>query len=124
MIGKQLRNKKGQFQKGNIPWSKGKMGKESSRWKGGKYIHSFGYVLIHCPNHPYCNIDGYVPEHRLVMEKHLRRYLKPKEVVHHINEKRTDNRLENLWLFESKNKHLIYHIKLKKRAREGRPTPF
>ena len=44
------------------------------------------------------NKKGNAKIHRLVMEEHLGRKLKPNEVVHHINEDRTDNRLENLQL--------------------------
>lgn len=72
---------------------------ELGRWgKGGRIINTQGYIYIHKPDHPFCTRDGYVREHRLVMEKHLGRYLDPKEAVHHINGIKDDNRIENLQL--------------------------
>lgn len=78
-------------------------------WTGGKFTKGSGYVYIHKPKHPFCNKKGYVAEHRLVMEKRLRRYLRPEEVVHHINGIRDDNRIKNLQLFPNNSEHIEFH---------------
>lgn len=69
-----------------------------------------GYVLILDWNHPQCSNNGYVFEHRLIMEKYLGRYLTQKERVHHINGIKTDNRIENLQLLESQSQHMTIHL--------------
>lgn len=82
----------------DIKWSdRGPSGEMSSNYAGGKYIDDKGYVRVLRPDHPK-NIRGYAYEHRLVMEQYLDRYLEFWETVHHINEIKTDNRLDNLFL--------------------------
>lgn len=75
-------------------------------WKGGKYMDKRGYIHVKKPNHPYSDMNGYVREHRLVIEEYLSRYLEPSEVVHHKNGVKNDNRIENLELFSSSGNHI------------------
>jgi len=100
------------FPKGHIPWMKGRknprwIGKNNPRWNGGR--SNWGkYIFIYHPKHSFNN-HGYVAQHRLVMEKHLGRYLTKKEVVHHINGNTSDNRLKNLKLFPNQSEHMKFH---------------
>lgn len=81
-------------------------GSKNCKWKGGKYKCPQGYIMVLVPNHPHLNHpDGYVFEHRFVMENHIGRYLTSAEQIHHINGIKTDNRIENLMLFESNKLH-------------------
>lgn len=72
---------------------------ESTRPGGSRVLMKNGYVKVQLPEHPFSNSDGYILEHRLVMETTLGRYLLPRENVHHRNGIRDDNRPENLELW-------------------------
>jgi len=106
--------------KGRTPWNKGTVGlysgDKASNWKGGKILRS-GYFYILKPEHPNSGKQGYIAEHRLIMEKHLGRFLTKEEVVHHIDHNITNNKIENLELCESHGKHTkLYHPEIAMKA--------
>jgi hypothetical protein len=80
-----------------------------------KQITTKGYVYIYNPNHPRASSSGYVHRSHLAMEKHIGRYLTPKEVVHHINGIKNDDRPENLKLFTNTSSHTKFHHILTKK---------
>ena len=67
----------------NLP--KNKKGNKASNWQGG-FKKSGEYLYIYSQNHPNRTKAGYVSQHRLIIEKHLGRYLTKQEQIHHINE--------------------------------------
>lgn len=81
----------------NIKWIGWNEGERHPRFAGGAYIDDKGYIRVLRKGHPFGN-KGYVYMHRLVMEAYLGRFLETEEVVHHINEIKLDNRVENLFL--------------------------
>lgn len=88
------------------------------RWKGGE-AKMLGYVFIFKPEHPFANDVGYIKRSRYVMEQYLGRYLRPEEIIHHINEKRDDDRIENLRLCLSNSEHMqIGHSKAGRKSKQ------
>lgn len=82
----------------DIKWGANALqGAGNPNFSGGKYIDDKGYVRMLMPDHP-SNVKGYIYEHRIVVEKILGRYLQSWETVHHINEIKIDNRIDNLFL--------------------------
>lgn len=85
-----------------------KAGFESDTYHKGFIKTWAGYIKIFHPDHPKADSKGYVHEHNLIIEKHLGRYLNDNEVVHHVNEIKNDNCIENLKLMDKK-EHKSFH---------------
>lgn len=131
-----------EFKKGDKPWSFGKKlskefkekcrqrqngkswspstqfktgehaGANHPRWKGGISI-SNKRVYILKRDHPFAGKQGYILKSRLIVEKYLGRHLDPKEIVHHIDFNPLNNVPENLFVFEHRNAHCVFHRYLK-----------
>lgn len=98
------------------------------RWQGGiHYSRLDGYVVVNLPSdspfYPMTTRGNRVFEHRLVVAKSLGRCLKPREIVHHLNGIRGDNRLENLIVTNNKSHEkgtLVQLLQARIRILEGR----
>lgn len=97
-----------QLKKHNIPLRDIKQANGLKNKTGNKH-HSFKHGL---------NGNGYIRTtinkkrvilHRFVAETILGRKLSKIEIVHHVNEDKTDNRPENLWIFSNQAAHGKYH---------------
>lgn len=58
-------------------------------------------------------------EHILVMEAILGRRLQDKEIVHHINEDKSDNRASNLKVMTA-SEHMSYHLNKRNQKRRDK----
>ncbi len=83
-----------------------KLKESNSSWKGGVIKTNYIFVRIEIDNsffnmvsdHKNFKTHGYILEHRLVMAQSLNRPLEKWEHVHHINQNKHDNKIENLQL--------------------------
>ena len=76
-------------------------GKNNYNWKGGKSKNLAGYIVVN-------RTKEY--EHRIIVEKYLKRKLTSDEQVHHLNGIKDDNRINNLVVVDKKDharKHFV-----------------
>ncbi len=117
-----MRNSKGQFIKGNIPWAKGltketderikkialsKTGINYHNWKGGRVKHPSGAIKISKNGRQYW-------EHHYVWCVNNEMLTIPKGCeVHHIDQNPSNNLINNLVLLDSKtHRQLHYQLQL------------
>jgi len=98
-----------------------KTGSQVSNWNGGMFLRSTGYMMQLAPGHPNVNRWNYVKRADRIAEEALGRYLKKKgvspkdrEVVHHINGIKDDDRPSNL-LICTDGYHKSLHHKMRRR---------
>lgn len=74
-----------------------KRGTENSMYNNGRHV-SKKYIYRNKPDHHFAHKNGMVYEHRLVYEEYYKCCLLPWGDIHHLNENKHDNRIENLQL--------------------------
>ncbi len=111
--------KSAKSRRGKPAWNKGvklpesQKGENHPSWKGGTFISSDGYKMIHCPG--YANTASsskwahYKKEHIVIVETALNRKLNPDEVVHHIDGDKLNNDLSNLFVTTKKAHHTLHY---------------
>lgn len=90
--------------------SESKEGGKNFFWRGGINREPPSRKRIYLPSHPFANKQGYVKKSRIEMEKKIGRYLKPKEIVHHIDENPLNDNIDNLVLFPNRGEHQRFHF--------------
>lgn len=94
--------------KGGYRWTtENSSGPLATKWKGGRFKNLRGYTYAYAPQHPFRTCQGYVLEHRLVVEKIIGRYLLKGETVHHIGDK-SDNQAQSLIAFRTMKAHIRF----------------
>jgi polyhydroxyalkanoate synthesis regulator phasin len=84
---------------------------------GNFYINSGGYVEVWVGKHTLPGrAGGYYREHRLMVEKDIGRLLTTKEVIHHIDGDKVNNKLSNLFLCSDDKHHQNVHSQLERVA--------
>lgn len=104
------------------------------RWRGGIVGHTDGYLYEYAPDHPFAS-NRYVLAHRLAMERWLREndqnspflirlgeqmYLSPEYHVHHRDENKQHNAIENLECL-TPSEHQRHHRAVRRQSRKDIP---
>lgn len=72
-------------------------------------IRSDGYVTLMIPDHPHADSNGYVYEHRVLVEGVIGHVLRQSAPIHHVDEDRGNNGRGNLVACDSNAYHCLLH---------------
>lgn len=86
-------------------------GENAENWKGGRTPTGKGYIWIYAPNYYRADKRGYVLEHIKAYEDYYKCCILKWGQIHHINEQKDDNRIENLLLTRNGLHRTTYHLK-------------
>jgi len=87
-------------------------------YTGGYTAIVSGYAYELCPDHPKANAYGFVPQHRLVVERHQGRILPSNIDVHHKDHDKLNNDIQNLQCM-TRSKHISLHRRETRLAKYG-----
>lgn len=96
------------YRVGHNPEKAWASGVRHPKWNGGTIVSQDGYVLVRDVQHPRANPIGYVRRSWLVVEAAIGRYLDTDELVHHKNENKQDDAIDNLQIV-SRAEHARIH---------------
>lgn len=97
-----------------------RLGPSNGRWNGGERITHHGYPMLFVGiEHPLADVKGYAYVHLLVWAAAGRPLPGPGEELHHRDDQKTYNRLNNLEVITTA-EHARIHAARKARDRHGR----
>ena len=109
----------------DVPDARGKHGNHSKsvdhhKWNNDRITSTEGYTKVRVGvGHPLADPNGYAYEHILVWVSAGNQRPQKGEIVHHVNENKDDNRIENLKLM-TRSVHNAHHNEDKQRDECGK----
>ncbi len=82
------------------------LGKKNTTWKpiGSSFVNTNGYRIIKIAE------NYWKSEHTFKVEEFIKRKLTKNEIVHHIDNNRSNNKLSNLYIFHQKWLHRMFTV--------------